>query len=168
MPTKIVPMNPAMTKSMSGSASATAVLSWRSRVISVTAGEPHEFLVQPAAFLRDGDHFQRRAGEKRAAIREARAERFALFHPLGGVGDEIDQRLIAERTARDGERADQRNAGAEQRAEHAAKARHGDLRRERADDRRAQEPRLPEPPAALAARTSSGRSKSPPPMPASR
>ena len=101
MPMKMEPMKPAMPKSMIGSASATAVLSWRSRAISVTPAMRTSSYIEPAALLRHGDHLQRRAAEERAAICQAGGEWFAAFltRSVESVTRSISVRLPRERRA---------------------------------------------------------------------
>jgi len=80
MPMKMMPMKPAIKKSISGSANATAVFNWRSKSPSVTAAMRTSFRVEFAAFFRHGNHFQNRAGKKFFAFGETLAEPAALLH----------------------------------------------------------------------------------------
>src|ERR1035437_2199677 len=107
------------------------------------AGHAHEFGVELAAFFRDRNHFQHRAGKKDFAVREALAEPSALLHALDGLADGIHENLVADGPARDVEAVNQRHTGAEQCAQHPAEARHRKLSDERADDRRFQNHSLP-------------------------
>ena len=102
------------------------------------AGDAHQFGVELAAFLRHGNHFQHGAGEERLAIRQALAEPAALLHALDGLGDGVHENLVADGAAGDVQALHERHARAEQRAEHPAESRHGELRDERADERRLQ------------------------------
>ena len=144
MPMKMMPMKPAIKNSISGSANATAVFRLRSRSVFGDDGDAHQFAVELAAFFRDGNHFQRRAGKKNLAIREALAEPSALLHALDGLADGVHENLVADGAARDVQAVHERHARADQRAEHPAEARHRKLRDERADQRRFQNQALPD------------------------
>ena len=93
-------------------------------------GDPHKLLVQPAALLGDGDHLDDGAGKQLLVSPEARAERLSLLDAVDRVGNRVDQDLVADRAPRDVEGVDQRDAGAEQRAQHPGEAGHGELRQQ--------------------------------------
>ena len=65
------------------------------------------------------------------------AELAALLHALDGLRNGVHENLVADGFAGDVQAVHERHAGAEQRAEHPAEARHGELRDERPDNGRA-------------------------------
>ena len=72
------------------------------------------------------------------------AEPAALLHALDGLRHGVHENLVADGLARDVQALHQRHARAEQRAEHPAESRHGELRDQRADQRRLQNQALPD------------------------
>ena len=116
MPMKMMPMNPAIKNSISGSAKATAVFRLPVQIHLGDGGDADQFGVELAAFLGHGNHFQNRAGNKILALRQALAEPAALLHALDGLGDGIHENLVADGFARDVQALHQRHARAEQRA----------------------------------------------------
>jgi hypothetical protein len=104
MPMKIVPMNPAMRNSISGSSRRHRGLQLRSRSPSVTSAMRTSSGVELAALFGDGDHFQHRARETDCGNREALARVVCLPSRGDGFGDGVHEDLVADGFARDVER----------------------------------------------------------------
>ena len=104
MPMKIVPMNAGDEKQHQRFGQRHGGLQLAVEVAFGDVGDAHQFLVQPAAFFGDGDHFQDRAGEEAAAVRQAWPKRLAFLDPFDRVGHGIDEDLVADRSAGDVQR----------------------------------------------------------------
>src|SRR5581483_9189651 len=106
--------------------------------------DANQLLVEAAAFFGYRDHFERRTGEERAAFAETLSKLAALLDPLDRVGNRVHEDLVADGFAGDIKALDQRDSSAEQRAEHAAEAGHGELRNQRANQRSAKHDTFPD------------------------
>ncbi len=101
MPMKIVPMKPAMKKSISGFGERHRGLQLAIQVAFGDVRRCGPVRIEPPAFLGHRNHFQHRTRETALAVGQACAELPAFLHALDGFRNRVHENLVADGLAGD-------------------------------------------------------------------